>query len=317
MKTRLLVLSACASLLPGCLSFGDCEPEPDITVALEAPTEDVRSLPVLSSGKVTLLGIDVPDAHGDVRAKLKMTNAYSVDVTGLNFEEQVDGRPWSLELLAQQHNGSAVNEGRSVSDKGELRFAWRSKNLTDFRLPAAKTHTGRITLNWKYEGCRTQTGMATLDIPGYVKSVVSTGNLSLVSAEASAPDPVKGAKVKMAVQSAVGDTVVDLKDAKLTVTYFGAGLVPGIGLGRVGSSQVALQSGGVPRSQLAVGETLDVFTSREPGASPATYEPSGLAAAVGSVSGGKALITLTVSSAKQSTPSVPALDTMTELVDLP
>jgi hypothetical protein len=52
-------------------------------------------------------------------------------------------------------------------------------------------------------------------------------------------------------------------------------------------------------------------------ASPATHEPSGLAAAVGSVSGGKALITLTVSSAKQSTPSVPALDTITELVDLP
>jgi hypothetical protein len=150
-----------------------------------------------------------------------------------------------------------------------------------------------------------------------VKSVVSTGNLRLVSAEAATPDLLKGAQVKLALQSGVGDTVVDLKDANLTVTYFGDGLIPGIGLGRVGPSQVALQSGGEARSQLAVGETLDVFTSQEPAASPATYEASGLAASIGSVSGGKALVTLTVSSAKQSMPGVPALDTITELVDLP
>jgi hypothetical protein len=317
MKTRLLLLSASASLVSGCFYGGDCDPEPDITVKLEAASEDVRSLPVLASGKLSLLGINVPDAHGDVRASLRMTNASSVEVTGLRFEEQVDGAPRSLELLAQQHNGAAVDKGGSVVDQGQLRFAWRAKNLAELRLPAAKAHSGRITLNWKYEGCRTQTGVATLDIPGYVKSVVSTGNLRLVSAEAAAPDLVKGARVKMALQSAVGDTVVDLREAKFTVTYFGDGLIPGTGLGLVQSGQVALQSGGAARTQLAVGETLDVFTSREPSASPAVYEASGLAAAVGSISGGKALVTLNLTSAKQSMPGVPVVDTVTELVDLP
>jgi hypothetical protein len=317
MKTRLLLLSASASLLSGCFYVGDCDPEPDITVKLEAASEDVRSLPVLASGKTSLLGINVPDAHGDVKVNLRMTNASSVDVADLRFEEVVDGTPRTLELLAQQHNGAAVNKGGSVVDQGQLRFAWRAKNLAELRLPAAKTHTGRVTLNWKYEGCRTQTGVATVDIPGYVKAVVSTGNLSLVSAEATAPDLVKGARVKMVVQSAVGDEVVDLKDAKLTVTYFGAGLIPGIGLGLVQSSNLALQSGGTARTRLAVGETLDVFTSQEPAASPAVYETAGLAAAVGSINGGKALVTLNLTSSKASQPGVPVVDTVTELVDLP
>lgn len=317
MKTRLMLLSASASLLSGCFSVGNCDPEPDITVKLEAASEDVRSLPVLSSGKLSLLGLNVPDAHGDVKVNLRMTNASSVDVTDLRFEEVVDGSPRTLELLAQQHNGAAVDKGGSVVDQGQLRFAWRSKNLSELRLPAAKTHTGRVTLNWKYDGCRTQTGTTTVDIPGYVKAVVSAGNLGLVSAEAAAPDLIKGARVKMAVQSAVGDEVVDLRDASFTVTYFGDGLVPGIGLGLVQPAQVALQSGGEARTRLAVGETLDVFTSQEPAASPAVYEPAGLAAAVGGVSGGKALITLTLTSSKASQPGVPVLDTVSELVDLP
>lgn len=317
MKNRLLLLSASASLLSGCFYGGDCDPEPDITVKLEAASEDVRSLPVLASGKLSLLGINVPDAHGDVKVNLRMTNASSVDVTGLRFDEVVDDTPRSIEVLAQQHNGAAVSNGGSVVDRGQLRFAWRAKNLAELRLPAAKAHTGRVTLHWKYEGCRTQTGSATLDVPGFVKAVVSTGNLRLVSAEAAAPDLVKGARVKMAVESAVGDAVVNLKNAKYTVTYFGDGLVPGIGLGLVQSSNVALQSGGTTRTQLAVGETLDVFTSREPGVSAPVYEPSGLAAAVGSISGGKALVTLNLTSEKQSQPGIPVVDTVTELVDLP
>jgi len=317
MKTRLLLLSASATLLGGCISFGHCDPEPDITVTLESPTEDVRSLPVLASGKMSLLGLNVPDAHGDVRARLRMTNASSVDVTGVLFEEQVDGTPRGIEVLAQEHNGTKMDARSAVVvDQGQLRFAWRSKNLTELRLPEAKSHTGRITLNWRYDGCRTQSGVATLDIPGYVKSVVSAGNLKLVSAEAVRPDAVKGAQVKMAVQSSVGDTVVDLKDAKFTVTYFGDGVVPGTGLGLVTANQVALRSGGTARTQLAVGETLEVFTSREPAASSPVYEAAGLSASLGSVSSGKALITLNLTSAKQSTPGVPNVDTLTELVDI-
>jgi hypothetical protein len=85
----------------------------------------------------------------------------------------------------------------------------------------------------------------------------------------------------------------------------------------VTSGHVALQSGGEARTQVAVGETLEVFTSREPNASPATYEAAGTAVAVGSISGGKALITLNLTSEKQSLPGVPQLDTVTELVDVP
>lgn len=316
MKMRLMLGVVSAMMASGCF-YGDCEPEPDITVTLEPASEDVRSLPVLASGKLSLLGLQVPDSHGDVKATLRMTNASSVSVTGVRYEELVDGSPRSIELLAQQHNGASLQEGGWVVDQGQLRFAWRSKNLTELRLPAAKAHTGRVTLNWEHQGCRTQTGVATLDIPGYVKAVVSTGNLRLVSAESAAPDTVKGAKLKMAVESAVGDAVVNLKDAKFTVTYFGGGFLPGTGLGLVGPGQVALQSGGTARSQVAVGEKLEVFTSREPGASPALYEPAGAVASVGSVSGGKALVTLTLASEKQSQPGVTLVDTLSELVDVP
>jgi hypothetical protein len=316
MKTRVLLLALSATLGSGCF-YGDCEPEPDITVTLDAASEDVRSLPVLASGKLSLLGIDVPDAHGDVRARLRMTNASSVSVTGLRYEELVEGTPRNIEVLTQQHNGTAVQEGGSVVDQGQLRFAWRSKNLTELRLPAAAAHTGRVTLNWEYQGCRTQTGVATLDIPGHVKAVVSAGNLRLVSAESGAPDTVKGAQVKMAVESAVGDAVVNLKNAKFMVTYFGGGFLPGTGLGLVGADQVALQVAGATRSRVAVGEKLEVFTSRAPGASPAVYEPAGQMASLGSVSGGKALVTLTLTSEKQSQPGVLQTDTLTELVDVP
>jgi len=66
-----------------------------------------------------------------------------------------------------------------------------------------------------------------------------------------------------------------------------------------------------------VGEKLEVFTSRAPGASPVVYEPAGQLASLGSVSGGKALVTLTLTSEKQSQPGVIQTDTLTELVDVP
>jgi hypothetical protein len=203
-----------------------------------------------------------------------------------------------------------------VVDKGQLRFFWRMKNLTEYRLPEARPHAGTVTLNWKYEGCRAQSGVATLEIPGTVKAAASATNLRLVSADAAQPDAVRGAQVKMVVASAVGDGLTNLKNASFTVTYFGTGAVPTLGLGLLDANRIALQSGGTARTSFDLHETLEVYSSRNPTVSPAAYEPAGSAVAAGSFSGGKALITLKLTSSKKSDTVTTQVDTLSELVDL-
>jgi hypothetical protein len=319
MKPSLSVLCAlAASTLTGCLAGGDCDFDPStIKVSLLPVTEDVRSLPVLASKKTSLLNINVPDSHGEVRVNVSVENTYSVNITGLRFEQSVDGTQRSIELVAQRLNDRDVQTGNEVESQDKLGFFWRMKNLTEYVLPAARPHNATIAMDWRYAGCGgIRTDTARIEIPGTVKAAASATNLRLVSAEAFAPDLTRGAQVKMSVASAVGDGLTNLKNASYTVTYFGAGALPAIGLGFVDATKIALQSSGTARTSFELGETLDVFSSSNPTASPATYEAAGRAAGAGSFSGGKALVTLTLTSSKKSEPTTTQVDTLTELIDI-
>jgi hypothetical protein len=305
-----------ASLAQGC--FYDCEPEPDVSVTLEQPVEDVRSLPILSSGKTRLLSVNLPDAHGDDRVRLKMVNASSVVVDGLSFTQTIDGVVRNIELVAQQHNDQDVSTGGTVVEGGVLRFAWRMKNLAEYVLPVGKSHLGKATLNWRFEGCRAQTGVASLDISGLVKAAASASHFALADSpapEAYKADTLLGAKARVAVKSAVGESLINIGQAKMTITYFGDGLVPALGLGLLSSPDLTLQSGGLARTSIGPTEVLEAYSSNNPSANAASYDFDGQAATTGTLSTGKALITLELSSAKASQPTVQQIDSLSALVD--
>lgn len=313
---RVLLAAALSLSLVGCLPYGDCDPEPDISVQLEPLSEDVRSLPILASGKTSLLGIDVPDSHGDVRVKATLTNASSVDIVSVAYEQTVDGAVKDIRLVSQQQNDHDVANGAALLQSATLKWQWRMKSLAAYVLPSAKPHSGKVTLNWRHRGCRVQEGVATLDVPGTVKAAASATNLSLDSAEAFAPDATKGGKVKLAVRSAVGDGLVNLSNAKISVTYFSEGLAPTIGLALLSSDQLALQSGGTSRSAISATEVLDVYSSKTPTVNAAPYEYAGTAANVSLGTGAKALVTLTLSSSKASQTTTTQVDSLSALVDV-
>jgi hypothetical protein len=316
MRPHLPILCLLASsTLTACFSVGggDCTPDPTVLAQLEIAAEDVRSLPVLSSKETNLLGIDVPDSHGEARFNVRLTNADRVTITGLTFEQSVDGADRSINIVSQRLNTSDVEVGDRVANGDKLSFFWRMRELAELKLPDAKPHASTVTMDWRFEGCGIQTGTAKKTLPGTVKAAVSATNLRLVSAEAGKPDTLGGARVKMAVASSVGDGLTNMKNARYTVTYFGDSLLPAIGLSTVSSSQIALQSGGAARTSFELNETLEVYTSKEPRANPAPYENAGLAA--GTATSGKALITLTLSSSKKSDPATTQVDTISELVD--
>jgi hypothetical protein len=93
MRAFLSILPGLLALtLPGCIySPSVCAPEPTILVDLRPAGEEVRSRPGLTGVKTGVLGLNVPGAQGEVRALLHLTNADSVEVTRLQFDEAGDG----------------------------------------------------------------------------------------------------------------------------------------------------------------------------------------------------------------------------------
>jgi predicted Abi (CAAX) family protease len=87
-----------ALTLSGCFYFPSvCAPEPTILVDLQPAGEAVRSRPGLTGVKRGVLGLNVPGAQGEVRATLHLTNADSVEVTRLRFEEGTVTLHWRYE----------------------------------------------------------------------------------------------------------------------------------------------------------------------------------------------------------------------------
>jgi hypothetical protein len=296
-----------------------CEPEPVVSVKLEKVSEDVRALPVLASGRTRLLGVSAPDMHGEVRVNVRIANAPEVQAVGLRFEEAVNGVVKDLKVLSQTQNDQEFGAGGAALEGGELKFRWRTKNLADYLLPPAKPHSAKVTLDWKLAGkCGdVQTGVAAIEVPGLVKAVASAANLALAEhgVEIVKPDPVKGNKVRLTLGNAVGDALNGLKDARIAITYFGKGLSPEIGFGTIEGQQAALVIGGAPRTDVQPTELLSIHSSPNAAATSPTFDHSGAFAATGTLGEGRAVVTLTVSSVKKSTPGAAQVDTFAEWVE--
>lgn len=227
----------------------------------------------------------------------------------------VGGATKEIRVISQQLNDKDVKDGAEALDEGTLKFQWRMKNLAEYALTPATAHSGKATVNWRYSGCRVQTGGASLDVDGQVKAAASAENLSFVSAEAFAPSAVSGAQAKMTVKSAVGDGLVNLATPKMQVTYFAEGLVPSLGLALLSTDHLTMHSGGTARTSISSTENLEVYSSKSPSANGAAYEAAGTAVAASTGTGLKALITLTLTSSKASLTSTTQLDTVHALVD--
>jgi hypothetical protein len=293
-----------------------CDPEPDITVALAVASEDVRSLPVIASGKTHLLTADVPDSHGDVKVKLLVQNAKAaVSLSSIEYAQTIAGAAKDIEFTARR-KGTADYTGGPANDADVLQFQWRTKALTDLALPVGAAHSARVTARWEFKGCRIQSGTASVDVPGLVKAAASATNLKLLTAEAYQPNPTKGAKVKLQLRSNVADAVDGLRDLKYSVSYFGSGAVPTLGIGLLTPTNIALQANGQGVTGISAVDTLDVYSSPTPNQPSAPYDFAGQAASTGVLGAGKGLIMFSITSYKASAPTVSVTDTFAELVDL-
>ncbi len=317
---RWLVGVSSTFVLVGSTGCGQpCTPEPDITVTLAKDVEDVRALPVLSSGKLSLLGVDVPDIHGDVSVSMQVSGADTLTVDALTFAQQVAGQPKDIELVRVQRNDAEFTNGDQAQSGSKFRFRWRIQKLAEYALVEGAAAVSNITMNWRFAGCRNQTGTATLDVAETVRSVNTLKNLVLKAAEAGRLDLARGAKAKMTVTSnSANDVLQGISEEKLQVTFFSEGLPPLIVLGRADASKIAMQLAGVPRNQLQPGEFLDIFTSSNASVGMAPYDHAGEAAsATALVGGGKALVKLEVTSEKASSTMGPQKDVIYSLVDVP
>lgn len=317
MKTIALTATLSAvALLTAC--GPDCT-DPDVKVTLSASTEDVRALPVIPSGKLRLLDLDVPESHGRIEVKLAIEGADSVSIDSLEFTETINGTAKELERTRTQLNDADFADTDVASSGDALRFFWRTTQLGDLGLTEGQPHAAKVTVNWRKSGCRTQTGAAELEIPGVIRTPNTQKNFVLQTAEAGRLQTIGGIQAKLSLKSNVpNDMLQNITNPNYTVTFFSQGLPPIIGYGFADKTKVSRQVGGVPKGTLSAAETLDVFTSTNPSIGNAPYEHSGVAAATQAlVGGGRAVVTLRIDAERANSTTGAFTEVINVLVDVP
>lgn len=318
MKPLVLVLGAAAVSAAAVGCGPNCEPEPDITVSLSPESEEVRALPVLASGKLQLLDTDVWDSHGQVVVGVHPKGVDNVVLDSVSFEQQIGGQTKNIERVRTLLNDVDFTDASEASEGTKLGFFWRMKQLAEFGLEEAAAHTSKVTVNWRYAGCRTQSGTATLDLSGKVKGVSTPKNFVLQTAESGRLETANGPMAKMVLKSAWSNDVVQaIANPSYTVVFFSEGLPPIIGLGLADKSKIALRVNGMPRRSISSTEQLEVFTSSDASAK-APYDHAGTAAATQAlIGGGKAVVQLKIESERANSAAGAQQDVITALVDVP
>lgn len=295
----------------------ECSPEPDLVVTMDQDIEEVRALPILASGKTELLAVQVPDSHGDFTVNLRITNAPYVIVDDFRVDQLIAGQPQDIELIRFRHNDEDLEKTDQAFNQSKLRFNWRMKQLADYALTEGQQYTSKVTLNWRYAGCRTQTGVATADVVGTVKSTNTLKNFVLQAQDAGRIDVLRGPKAKLTLGSNISnDRVQNITAPKYTVVFFDEGLPPTLGLGLAGADNIALQVNGQPRRYIDAADTIEVYTSSNPSVGGAPYDHAGQGASTATlVGGGKALVKLEIESERANGTS-PEADVIWTLADV-
>lgn len=315
------VVSLTCALTPtvGC-TVGDGQE--NIVVTLELTEENFRDLPVVSSGKTSLLGQDVADSHGTVAATVRIDGAEQLVLSGFELAIDVDGAPLEHELVRLRVNESdagAAFTGTIIADGDVLRADFRATPLDALVQPQGAAYTAALDVSWREEGVfeAVETGVATLEVPSFIAASVNTTTFQLVAGEPQAASLALGAtsaELRASVEVKNGLTV-DVSGARMRATFFGVGALPALGLALV--DQPALQIDDAAATNVAPAQVLDVYTSTSPTDDGAAEEPAGTAAATGDVSGGKALVTLELDYAPTDGTAGATTDVLSFVADVP
>jgi hypothetical protein len=288
-------LSPILLLVTGCISTEASR----ISVRLENTAQDVRDLPVIASGKTSLLGQDVPDSHGEITLVARVEGADHVLLSSLDFTVDIGGEALDLEIERTRIAGADAQTGlvsSTISDGDSIVIDFRAKQLAELVLPQGTPYLAHTTLAWQEDDIgAVESDTVALDTASQIAAAFDTGSFELRTDrphEARAPETgATNAEIRGSVEVTSGLTV-DLRATRIRTTYFGVSTLPTLGLALVDSP--AAQIAGASATQVAPTQVLDIYTSSNPTATPAPYAPAGTAAVTGDVSGGKALVTMEI-----------------------
>lgn len=317
-KSLYCLAFALAPLSSAC--FGTAADE--ISVTLELQAEDARDLPAIASGATSLLGLDVPDSHGELSARVTIDGASTVIVRSIEFQVQVDGEPLEVRMVRQRTprgdlQGGLV--GTVIQDGDILVFHYRARALNDLVLPQGMPYGIDLAISWEEDtiGATRETGTAGLRVDDFVAATVNTGSFALLDQPRSVdpPDTVAGAGFQSAAEVTSG-LAVTVMDARVQIVYFGVGdELPALGLGLIDSP--AAQVNGDPAGEVTPSDTLEIYSSTSPSDSPAPYAASGTVATTGDVTGGKAVVTIELDYEPTDGTAGVQTDLLTYVADIP
>jgi hypothetical protein len=307
-------------LVVALLGLASCIPEDcdSVTVSLAPGVEEYRDLPVLASGATSLLGQDIADSHGRVGALVTVSPALEVEITSLTLAVTTDGDALDARIVRQ-----TLDAGDALHDGHDFDFWFRARSLTEILQPVNAAYSALISLGWRRTpiGCSVQEGSTETTVSGLVRTSADAGAFEIDATgtnSVEAPGLTGTSQMYVTLTNVSGVTAA-LSSVSARVTYLGLDSalgVPGLGLGLFDGA-LATQSGGAHATSVAGAANLAIYSSTDPSADGAPYAAAGTAAALGDVSGGKALVNLTINYELQDgTPSL-ATDTLVHVVDVP
>ena len=164
----LLVLS---TVLAGCTGCSPQEVPTQVTLSLAA--EEVRTLPILTSGATRVAGEELPDAHGRLEAVLDVAHEGSTnasldfnDVTlqALKLGIRVGDAEVPVKLLKVEGGSSwtqrSANEWDGAAVSGSRLVLWwavdrdRVKSPAELMLREGAAYTATVDFDWRHEDCQ-------------------------------------------------------------------------------------------------------------------------------------------------------------------
>lgn len=163
------------------------------TLTLDTGSEEVRTLPILTSRAVSIAGVAVPDSHGltEVRVGLQSPNITEVEADNLHVALLVAGRSVPIRLLKVEGGGFRQTggdfwTGGKLQNGTVLRFWWtvdrdRSRVPSTWVLDEGASYSFTIDFTWRFDDCAVRaSGHMTKAVTGHVRASVNAQNFENV-----------------------------------------------------------------------------------------------------------------------------------------
>lgn len=212
-----------ALTLTGC--GASCETTPVfMEVQLTLTAEQVRSLPMLASGKTGLAGVDVPDSHGVLDWDVSFTDSRidMVDVGDLQLEIAISGTSIPVKILKVE----GVDYGR-LYDGDHIRIWWtvdpNHATPLERSLHEGDSYQAKIKFPWYLSGCvYSGNGVAEEVTPGFIQPSVITTTFNPVSGVVSKSGANASYEAHASIKNGISTTIQGV-----TAIAVGLGDLPG------------------------------------------------------------------------------------------